>query len=91
VGALLIEHDIDAERMRSLGIEGWPIWSCGVEEFPWMYAEKEVGYIIEGEVIVTPDEGESVTIKAGDLVTFPAGMSCRWNVVSPLRKHYTFP
>lgn len=31
---------------------------------------------VQGEVIVTPNGGEPVHIQAGDLCTFPAGMSC---------------
>ncbi|WP_198314561.1 cupin domain-containing protein [Chitinibacter sp. GC72] len=45
---------------------------------------------IKGEVIVTPSGGEPVTIYAGDLATFPAGMSCTWQITAPLRKHYQF-
>jgi len=26
----------------------------------------------------------------GDLVTFPAGLSCTWDVKKALRKHYQF-
>ena len=26
----------------------------------------------------------------GDLVTFPAGMSCTWEIRRPVRKHYRF-
>jgi hypothetical protein len=31
-----------------------------------------------------------VTLQAGDLATFPAGLSCTWDVHAPLRKHYRF-
>jgi uncharacterized protein YjlB len=31
-----------------------------------------------GDVIVTPDGGQAVKMGKGDLVTFPAGMSCMW-------------
>lgn len=24
----------------------------------------------------------------GDLVTFPDGMACRWQILQPVRKHY---
>jgi uncharacterized cupin superfamily protein len=41
-------------------------------------------------VVVTPDGGEPVEVGAGDLVTFPRGMSCTWKVVEPVRKHYNF-
>ncbi|MFP3875020.1 MAG: cupin domain-containing protein, partial [Thiohalophilus sp.] len=26
----------------------------------------------------------------GDLVTFPAGMSCTWEIREPVKKHYDF-
>lgn len=29
-------------------------------------------------------------IKAGDMATFPAGMSCTWAVHEPIHKHYKF-
>jgi len=31
-----------------------------------------------------------VRIGTGDLVTFPKGLSCQWEVRSPVRKHYRF-
>jgi uncharacterized protein len=29
-------------------------------------------------------------VGAGALVTFPAGMSCTWNITAPVKKHYRF-
>ncbi len=29
-------------------------------------------------------------IEAGDMATFPAGMSCTWDVKAPIEKHYNF-
>ncbi|WP_287297190.1 cupin domain-containing protein, partial [Moorena sp. SIO2C4] len=46
--------------------------------------------LILDEVVVTPDGGEPVQIAKGDLVTFPAGMSCTWKIISNVRKHYQF-
>jgi uncharacterized cupin superfamily protein len=43
---------------------------------------------MEGEV-KAPD-GEAVEFGAGDLVTFPRGLKCNWNVRKPIRKHYRF-
>lgn len=39
-------------------------------------------------MVVTPDNGEPVSIKAGDFVTFPKGMSCVWDVKADFKKHY---
>ncbi len=35
-----------------------PTWGCGVSKFPWTYGETETAYVLEGEVIVTPNGAE---------------------------------
>lgn len=85
-----IENAADDQRLNELGVTDWPIWEKEISEFPWHYDEREVCYLLEGEVEVTPEGGETVRFGRGDLVTFPAGMSCRWNILSPVRKHYRF-
>jgi uncharacterized cupin superfamily protein len=87
---VLVEHNPTVDCLSNSNVASWPIWSCDVSEFPWTYDSSETCYLLEGEVIVTPDDAAPVTIKAGDLVVFPAGMSCRWNVIAPVRKHYRF-
>ena len=77
-------------RLAELGVTAWPTWAHGIDEFPWSYAEAETCFILAGEAIVTPDDGEAVRIGAGDLITFPAGMQCRWNITEPVTKHYRF-
>ncbi|QLI82417.1 cupin domain-containing protein [Chitinibacter fontanus] len=85
-----IERSIGAERQTELGISAWPIWEKSISSFPWRYDCAETCYLLEGEVIVTPVDGEAVTISAGDLATFPAGMRCTWQITAPLKKHYQF-
>ncbi len=85
-----IEHQPGAERLQQLGVFDWPVWEKEVSTFPWHYAEREICYLLEGEVTVTPEEGDSVTFGAGDLVTFPAGMACTWAIHAAVRKHYRF-
>lgn len=84
------KRTIDQEEFRRMGIDHWPTWSAGVSHFPWTYESSETCYLIEGRVTVTPQDGPPVEIKAGDLVTFPAGMSCTWTVHEPVLKHYRF-
>ena len=88
--SIQIEHNPTEERLASLGVRTWPVWTCGVSEFPWSYDSRETRYLLEGDVTVTPDRGEPVSFGAGDLVIFPAGLSCRWQVRRPVRKHYSF-
>ncbi len=78
------------EQLEQLGVFDWPIWEKEASEFPWHYDEQEICYLLEGEVEVTPDGGEPVRFGKGDLVTFPAGMSCRWNISRAVKKHYRF-
>ena len=87
---IIVEHAPDSERLKKLGVHSWSTWSKEVSVFPWTYSEQEVAYVLEGEVVVTPKGGEPVSFGAGDLVTFPSGMSCTWEVRKPLRKHYRF-
>ena len=85
-----IQHQPSQEQLERLGIFDWPLWTKEVSEFPWTYGEPETCYFLEGEVVVTPDGGVPVEMGAGDLVTFPAGMSCTWTIHRPVKKHYQF-
>jgi len=77
----------DPAHLQRLGVTSWPTWGCGVSTFPWSYDEQETCLLLEGDVTVTPDDGEPVRIGAGDLVVFDAGLSCTWDVHVPVRKH----
>ncbi len=85
-----VERGPGEDRLKEMGMPGWGIWTKEVSKFPWYYDEKETCYFLEGDVVVTPDGGEPVRIGKGDLVTFPEGMSCEWDIRQPVRKHYRF-
>lgn len=87
---IVVEHLPEQSKLDSLGVKSWPIWTKEVSTFPWSYSEKEIAYILEGEVTVTPSHGEPVSFGKGDLVTFPSGLICTWQIKKPLRKHYHF-
>lgn len=77
-------------QLDGMGVYQWPIWTKEISTFPWTYDSAETCLFLEGEVIVTPDKGEPVKMGKGDLVTFPAGMSCTWEIKQPVKKHYDF-
>ena len=85
---IVIEHNPDTARLEALGVSTWPTWSKEVSTFPWTFPEQEIALILEGECVITPQGGAPVTFGKGDLVTFPAGMTCTWEVRQPLHKHY---
>jgi uncharacterized protein len=78
------------EKLQQLAVESWPIWKKEVSEFAWEYDEPETCYILDGEVVVTPDGGDPVSFSKGDLVIFPSGMKCRWKITKAVRKYYRF-
>ena len=80
----------ESSTLEALGVFQWPIWEKEISKFPWTYDAEETCYLLNGKVIVTPENGKSVTITKGDLVTFPAGMSCTWEVLEDIKKHYRF-
>lgn len=87
---ITVENNPSESKLNELGALDWPIWEKEASEFPWSYEMSETCYLLEGQVEVTPTGGEPVAFGAGDLVTFPAGMSCVWKISTPVRKHYSF-
>ncbi|OGX12240.1 MAG: cupin [Omnitrophica bacterium RIFOXYB12_FULL_50_7] len=77
------------EKLNTLKIFSWPIWTKEVSSFDWYYDEKEICYFLEGEVTVKTPDGE-VSFGKGDLVMFPRGLKCVWNIKKPVKKHYQF-
>ena len=87
---ITIEHNPSEERLKELNVANWAIWEKEVSMFPIDFDETETAYILEGEILVTPEGGEPVRILPGDLVVFPAGLNSQWEVVKALRKHYSY-
>ena len=85
-----VVKQVTKEEIERQGIPGWGIWSKEESRFPWTYDATETCYFLEGEVVVIPEGGEPVQMGKGDLVTFPKGMSCTWDIRKAVRKHYTF-
>jgi hypothetical protein len=77
------------EELERLGVNSWGTWGCDVSRFDWHYDATETCYLLEGEVTVETEGGQT-QIQAGDLVVFPQGLSCVWDVKAPVRKHFKF-
>jgi len=85
-----VERQPSQEQLNQLGVSTWGIWEKEVSTFPWTYDAQETCYFLEGDVIVTPEGGQPVQMGKGDLVTFPSGMSCTWEITKDVKKHYSF-
>ncbi len=77
------------QELEQLNVKSWPIWECQPSTFDWEYTDKETCYILEGQVTVKAD-GQEVSFGKGDLVIFPKGLKCVWQVKEAVRKHYKF-
>jgi uncharacterized cupin superfamily protein len=86
-----VQKNPPGSLLAQLKVETWPVWEKEVSKFPWTYGESETCYLLTGEVVVTPEGGGApVSFGAGDLVVFPAGLSCTWDIRKAVRKHYRF-
>ena len=72
-----------AQLAERLGVSRTMIWKG-------MQTLRQEGLVIEGEALVTMDDGTVVELRPGTLATFPAGSSCVWDVTQALTKHYSF-
>ncbi len=80
----------DQEDLDKQNVLSWPIWEKEISRFDWHYDSIEECYLLEGKVIVETEDGTQVEFGKGDFVTFPKGMSCIWDIKSPVKKHYNF-
>ncbi|OGS12086.1 MAG: hypothetical protein A2234_07265 [Elusimicrobia bacterium RIFOXYA2_FULL_58_8] len=77
----------DEAFLRARAVRNWPVWESPVAQFDWQYGEDEACLFLEGKAVVSWPSG-SATIAAGDFVVFPKSLSCRWEVLEPVKKHY---
>tara|TARA_B100000959_G_C14604989_1_gene469671 strand:+ start:181 stop:447 length:267 start_codon:yes stop_codon:yes gene_type:complete len=80
---------IENKDISRKDVLSWPVWTCEISEFEWEYSEQESCFLLEGEVEVSSDF-ETVNFGVGDYVIFPRGLKCRWKVIMPVKKHYSF-
>ncbi|MEZ5589083.1 MAG: cupin domain-containing protein [Sedimenticolaceae bacterium] len=87
---ILLERNPSPMKLEVMGVYDWPIWRKEASRFAWTYQQQETCYILRGKFTVTPDGGESQHFQRGDLITFPQGMQCTWEITEDVEKHYDF-
>ena len=85
---ILWERNPSPEKLEQMNVYDWPIWEKEASVFPWTHDSNETCYLLQGDITVTPEGGTPISLQAGDLVTFPAGMQCTWEIHQAVRKHY---
>lgn len=66
------------------------IWTCRVGKFRIDFGRDEFIHLLEGVVVVTDAAGHAKTYRAGDAFVTPKGFSGTWDVIAPIKKHFTY-
>ncbi len=66
------------------------IWESKPGKWRCIFTESEFCQILSGVLIVTGDDGQKATYRAGDAFVSPAGFTGTWEVVETVRKHYAY-
>ncbi|TVQ81641.1 MAG: cupin domain-containing protein [Micavibrio sp.] len=64
------------------------IWASSPGKHRVSYDEWEFCHLIEGEAVLTDENGHAVHIKTGEGFIIPAGFKGTWESLTPLKKHY---
>jgi hypothetical protein len=88
VGEKPLQHDNpfftnDAENMY-IGMWDSTALDSEMRPFPW----HEIVHLLEGEVLITEDDGSSHKFVAGDVFFIPMGTICRWQISDYAKKLY---
>lgn len=77
-------HAQSSDRRLTQGV-----WDCSAGRFSWDFTWDEFVMVLEGEVTITPENGEPFTLRAGDFCHFPLGLKTVWQVDKYIRKTFT--
>jgi len=78
----------DMKELEKLGVFSWPIWEKDPSSFPWTYDEEETCYILEGKFRITNPGREPLEFGPGDLLNFPEGLNCQWEIKTFFKNSY---
>ena len=63
------------------------IWECTPGVFDYVHTD-ETGCVVDGRVTVTPEGGEPMELRPGDVFFFSEGSRTRWEVHETVRKAF---
>merc|ERR1719192_2864053 len=65
-------------------------WECTPGKYDVKYTAYEYLRVIEGKMIITPKDGDAITVVAGDAVAIEKEFEGTWEVVEKVRKFWSF-
>ena len=63
-------------------------WEATIGTYRASYASWEFVHLIEGKVVITPDDGEATTFEAGDAFMVEKGFEGTWEIQEKVFKHF---
>ena len=72
---------------RNDGVETG-IWECTPGRWRRQIVAQEFCHFVQGRCTFTPDDGETLTIEAGDALMLPANSTGIWDIQETVRKTY---
>jgi hypothetical protein len=76
--------------VRTEGAEGATLyvglWRSEPQSFPYPFNADETIHALEGELVIDLENGEQVTLRAGDIASFTKGTKSTWTVTEPFKK-----
>ena len=64
------------------------LWYVQPAKFRWLFFGNETFHVLEGRAVITIDDGTSVEVKPGDIISFPINTPSVWEVLEPLKKFF---
>jgi len=64
------------------------LWRAEPMSFPYPFANDETIHVLEGQLEVKLEDGETLNLGPGDLVSFTKGTNSTWTVKTPFKKFF---
>uniref|UniRef100_A0A0D9XKE6 (S)-ureidoglycine aminohydrolase cupin domain-containing protein n=1 Tax=Leersia perrieri TaxID=77586 RepID=A0A0D9XKE6_9ORYZ len=89
-GAIAVERRPPESRLSELRVRSWPKWAGGTGRMPVKYDSRQTCYIVKGRAAVGSPELGVIELVPGDLVVFPKGTRCTWDISVHIDMYYAF-
>lgn len=64
------------------------LWRCQPMTFDYEFPGDEIFHIIEGSLFIELEDGKSISVQAGDIISFNKGVKSTWTIQSPFKKFF---
>ena len=64
------------------------LWRCEPMTFDYEFPGDEIFHVIEGSLLIELEGGDSVSVQAGDIISFNKGIKSTWTIQSSFKKFF---